>query len=131
MPVLTIIRGLPGAGKSTLARQLDPVPYEADQFFMGNDGVYRYDHSRIADAHAWCLKRVQACLLNGMDAVVNNTFTRLWEMEPYVAFAQQHDFPIRFIEVHGPWKSVHGIPDDALERMRSRWEPLPNEWKEA
>lgn len=53
---LVLIRGLPGSGKSTMARILRQVGYEhfeADIFFEDR-GVYRYDASRVADAHAWC-----------------------------------------------------------------------------
>ena len=50
---LVLIRGLPGSGKSTMAKVLALVGfehYEADMFFVVN-GQYRYDATRIRDAH--------------------------------------------------------------------------------
>lgn len=51
---LVLIRGLPGSGKSTMAKVLALVGYqhfEADMFFV-RDGTYCYDRSRIREAHA-------------------------------------------------------------------------------
>jgi adenylate kinase family enzyme len=117
---LVLIRGLPGSGKSTMARVLAMVGFEhfeADQFFM-QDGVYRFDGSRVREAHAWCQGATRQALREGRRAVVSNTFTQLREMAPYLAMSRN----VRVIEATGRWGNEHGVPPETLRRMAERWE---------
>jgi len=59
MKELILLRGLPGSGKSTLAKSLDGIHIEADQFFM-IDGEYRFDASKLKDAHNYCFTRTKS-----------------------------------------------------------------------
>lgn len=120
---LVIIRGLPGSGKSTLAKQLKKEGYEhfeADQYFIGTDGQYRYDKTKMKDAHLWCQESVRRALKEGKKVVVSNTFTQKWEIKPY----QNMDVPYQIIECTGDYGSIHNVPTEVLELMKSRWETL-------
>ena len=121
---LVLIRGLPGSGKTTMARVLALVGYEhyeADQYFE-RDGQYQFNPSELPKAHAWCLARVKESMARGVSCVVANTFTRRWEMQPYIDAATDAGFHVRVIEAHGEWENCHGVPADAIDRMRARWE---------
>lgn len=123
---LVLIRGLPGSGKTTMARTLALVGYdhhEADHFFEQN-GAYKFAPAKLPKAHAQCLERTKDSLARGVSCVVANTFTRRWEMQPYLDAANAIGVPVRVIEAKGEWENCHGVPADAIERMRARWESV-------
>ena len=59
---LYLVRGVPGAGKSTFAKNLGCTHFETDEFFMV-DGEYKFDPSKLKEAHAWCLDQVELAMI--------------------------------------------------------------------
>ena len=57
--VLYIVRGIPGSGKSTFAKTLGGQHYEADMYFIDEEGNYKFDGTKIKDAHKWCQSFVE------------------------------------------------------------------------
>lgn len=122
-PTLYLIRGASGSGKSTYAKRLeswDCAHLEADMYFM-EDGEYKFDAKFLPAAHKWCLNKTIEFLSKGMDVVVSNTFTRLWEMEDYLKIPNVN---ILVIEMKTQYKNVHGVPDSAVEKQKARWEEI-------
>ena len=126
MKELILFRGLPGAGKSTLASVLCDVCLSADDFFMDAEGAYHYDKSQIKAAHENCLWRTKAAMANGMERIgVANTFTEAWEMEPYFRLADIEGYRIHavIVETRGHYReNVHGTPRDVIDRMETRFQ---------
>lgn len=141
-PTLYIIRGLPGSGKSTLARKLvsHANHYEADMFFVNDQGEYKYDPAGIGDAHAWCrrniLKRLQywhQSIHDGWthpievergdcNVAVSNTFTRRWEYQQYLEMCLMYNYTACVIVMQNIYDNIHSVPVDVIERMQHRWE---------
>lgn len=128
--MIYIIRGLPGSGKKTLAKQLAPMAtFIADDFFIGADGVYRFDPTKLPDAHAMCLERFKDQVLRDhysrdcSNICVANTFVKLEHMQPYINFAKKYEFDYCVIECKGHFKSIFPVPQHTIERMAREWEP--------
>ena len=122
---LYLLRGLPGAGKSTIGKNLKAVNFEADQFFLDENSNYNFDATKLKDAHEWCQKRVKNCMIEGIkDISVSNTFTQEWEMEAYYKLAEQYDYRVHSLVVENRHEGVnkHGVPADKLEQMKNRFE---------
>lgn len=124
--VLMLCRGIPGSGKTTFAKILGSnYYYEADMFFIDENGVYKFEPSKIKDAHKWCQDRVKTDMSLGLPKiVVSNTFTQEWEMEPYFELAKEFGYKTFSIVVENRHGGIneHGVPEDKVEQMRNRFE---------
>jgi predicted kinase len=118
---LTLIRGLPGSGKSTFAKTIPGFHVEADMYFV-RDGKYEFDGKSIGMAHSWCARMAENALEKGIDVVVSNTFTQKWELERYIELAKEYFATVEIIVMRGEFGSVHGVPPETIELMRRRWE---------
>jgi len=129
---LTIIRGIPGSGKSTFAkkmidRNMADFHYEADMYFLDKDGTYRYDPSKIIFAHSWCRFNVFEALSKRFRVIVSNTFTRISEMEPYITYCKKNGIPFEVIRLETQYGNIHNVPEEVLSNMKSRFQDFPNE----
>lgn len=126
-----ILRGVPGSGKTTLAkRQYDGACIvSADDYYMRN-GVYRFDPALLSMAHADCLRRFVALLSDGCSCdrvVVDNTNTTVAEIAPYYALAIAFGLnPLIVTLIVDPIiaaaRNVHGVSTEACIAMNKRIE---------
>lgn len=126
---LVLLRGLPGTGKSTLARRLAPllkartqIPVrhlEAD--FKTYDADGRFEGSRVPGAHRWCLAQAIRSMDQGIIALVANTFTEEADLAEYVIAARQRNLAVHILEARGNFVSTHAVPDSTLQHMRNRY----------
>ncbi|MCK6265142.1 ATP-binding protein [Vibrio sp. ZSDE26] len=124
---LTLIRGLPGSGKSTLARSMEATHFEADMFFINENGDYRYDAALISKAHEWCFSEVENAILRGEDVVVSNTFVRRWEIKPYSQLAKKYHITFDVKECCGTFQNIHGVDNKTINIMKKRWQQWQND----
>jgi predicted kinase len=133
-PTLFLVRGIPGSGKSTFAKHIwnEYAVCEADKFFHNKEtGEYKFDASRLKEAHEWCRNEVETRMKDHQanpqyypEIAVSNTFTQEWEMQTYIDLANKYGYQVTTLIVenrHGN-RNVHNVPDETLDRMRQRFE---------
>lgn len=123
---LVLIRGLPGSGKSTMAKTVsnseDWFHYEADMYFVDKNGNYDWDAFKIGEAHKWCQSVTENALKMEYNVVVSNTFTTIKELRPYFVIARDLSITPIVITANGSFNNVHNVPLDTLVKMRDRFQ---------
>lgn len=125
---LYLIRGVSGSGKSTFAQHLVDsgvvsYKFEADDYFLDEEDNYNFDAEKLHLAHKQCQEETEWALGNGRDVVVSNTSTTEKEVKIYQDIAEKtnSNFVSIIVENRNDTESVHGVPDDVLERQRVRF----------
>lgn len=141
---LVLVRGLPGSGKSTLAREMiasgtADAHFEADMwlcrcsaydekgFFKGFTTVardYHWSPERVKAARVAASMHAAWALCDGKTVVVSNTFTKLWEMQPYLDAAKTLGASVQIVVAVGEYGSVHNVPKEAMAAMKARFEEV-------
>jgi NEDD4-binding protein 2 len=133
MKNLYLIRGVPGAGKSTFAHTIwnEYIICEADKYFINKEtGEYKFNPDELKIAHQWCRDEVEIKMKDNRinpqyypEIVVSNTFTQEWEMEPYFKLAEKYGYKVFSLIVENRHGGVntHGVPEDKIQVMKDRF----------
>lgn len=126
---LSVIRGVPGSGKSTFARSRYRCLILENDMFHVSDGEYRWSADRMSAAVDWCAQTAEHALSRGMDVCVANTFVLKKYVEFYRRMAERYGADFEVVRCVGDlsWTNVHSVPYEVLASMRSRFEPYPGE----
>lgn len=147
MPTAVIMRGIPGCGKSTWAKEAakgyaSHIICSADEYFMESTGVldngtpfmeYKFDIGQLPLAHNWCFQNFLAAIeMETQVVVVDNTNIRLWEFQNYIGVARMMKYDVKVVEVRVPGVSMalaccrrcsHGVPLAKIVAMEAAFEP--------
>jgi predicted kinase len=146
MKRLIIFRGPSGSGKSTAAKAwlsknckaFEEVGFgnhfETDQYFMQN-GKYQFDATKLGVAHGDCQRRVRAAMGQGFfPLVLSNTSMTKWELNPYLAMAEEFGYEVTIYRIKGPWdvklftsRNQHNVPESVVQKQINKYQPLENE----
>lgn len=119
--------GIPGSGKSTAVAKAHSGAKicSADNYFLVN-GEYKFDPSKLPNAHGLCLRRFTAYVISGEpEIVVDNTNTTAVEIAPYAALALAYSAELKVITVTcdpeiAAARNIHGVPREAVLAMHRR-----------
>ena len=122
---LILVRGVSGAGKSTIAPMFkNAVLVSTDDFFLDEYGEYVFDANSLVINHQFCQLAVSMMMKDEEELiVVHNTFTADWEMDAYFDLAREHGYAVHTIIVenrHGS-KNVHDVPQDVIKAQKERF----------
>ena len=134
---LILLRGVSGAGKSTVAGLfIDATIISTDDFFM-KDGEYQFDGNSLIENHMKCTIKAEQTMQaatkmaenTSIDMikhtlVIHNTFTKQWEMTPYLILAEKYGYTIHTIIVENRHesKSIHDVPQASIDAQRDRFD---------
>ena len=137
MKELVIIRGASGSGKTTLAKTMFSTyeHCEADNYFellaknMSEEHKTKlfyqdmFDKKELPNAHAYCKSEARKHLFNDKNVVVSNTFTKHWEMLPYLDMANEFGYSVKIYELKKNYGNTHGVPQETIKNMQNNFEP--------
>ncbi|CAH2084872.1 unnamed protein product [Euphydryas editha] len=136
--VLVIMRGLPGSGKSYLARKIVDAMFSeqsqknytahifsTDDYFMRNNH-YEFDKSKLSEYHERNERKTRNCMIQGVSPVIiDNTNVELWEMKPYVSEGVKNGYIVEVVEPNTSWarnpkqlckNTLHNVPFHSIQR---------------
>lgn len=154
MRKVIVMSGVSGSGKSTYIQDVilgrtvkgnvtsfnSPASFvvvSADDYFIDSEGVYKFDPTKLSDAHGRCFLH----FILGMESecelvVVDNTNTTDVEIAPYILGAQAFGYEVEIRTLRIPFlyahqRNTHGVSAQGVEaqfrRLQSR--KLPPWWK--
>ena len=94
---IILMVGASGSGKTTwISREFPHASVcSSDDYFIGADGIYRFDARELGRAHAECLRNFIELIQSDEDIeelVVDNTNTSIAELSPYIAVSRAFGF---------------------------------------
>lgn len=132
MKELFLVRGAPGAGKSTFAKTLAMRPdvpgfsyphFENDMYIYNDGGEYEWTPERAREAARKCLHATEVAMKSENNRiVVSNTFNAEWQLEPYMNLAAKYGYRVTVLVVenrHGG-KNIHNVDDEIVDSMKYR-----------
>lgn len=128
MKELILLRGLPGAGKSTLAGILAENKYPAfsvDDYFTDENGNYIFIFEENHLAYKTCENKTRTAMRDGAPKIfVHNTFTMDWEMKPYIGLAGEFNYRLHVVTVENyhDQKNIHQVSEEQIAKMAGKYQ---------
>ncbi len=130
-PIMVVMRGAPGQGKSTAAHKLKKQLEEetdlrvgifsTDNIFTTEAGEYEFVPFAIAAAHIFEQhEMIISMRMREYDVyILDNTNLQRAEFLPYLREAMYENFRVFVLDLRGHkrHKNIHGVPEDRVQMM--------------
>lgn len=123
------IRGVPGAGKTTVAELIKKLRPRAvfivatDDFWGPNE---EFNSDRAEEAHKWCREKVEKATRDEWPVVVvHNTAAEYWEMQHYQQIAEESGYMYHRLIVedhHGSGSTKDGVDEGLRDYMERKFQ---------
>jgi predicted kinase len=130
MKIAYIMRGVPGSGKSTVARQIagnTGVIHSTDDYFVTN-GEYCFDSSKIHEHREATYRAFCESLKDGVEVVIcDNTNIHPQHFRCYAKSAEKAGYLVAYVVMPHPdpeiaaRRNVHKVSEHAIRRMIQSW----------
>lgn len=137
MPILHIIRGLPGAGKSTKARRLGCLVIEPEDNYATQDGAYVWRKRFIRDgridrapAEQFLIEVFSAAARAGCDIAVAEVFPVIPLALLAAAMDRKYEIRVTTIQISpelSAKRNTHRVSLPTCRQMASKWRAWPGE----
>jgi predicted kinase len=126
-----IMRGLPGAGKSTFCQMMKNLKQDdlyicsADQYFEKIGG---FDENKLQEAHDYCRNNFIDALANDVPIViVDNTNITTDKYQYYKRKAKEYVYSVFVVEMKcnnstSFNRNIHQVPMQKINKMKQQWE---------
>ena len=143
-PLVVILRGVPGSGKSTLIKNIisilnisdeDIIICSADNFFIKKNNKSEYEYifngSKIKEAHLECKKNFNNAMKEKKKKIIflDNTNIKFWEYKDYLRDSSEClntlliEFRIKKEDINKVLdRNVHGVPNDKVLHMYNNFQ---------
>ena len=124
MKKLYVVRGLPGSGKSALARTLAPIVIEPDMFRYDENMEYVFDSDENSDVIRKSNELEEYVMrhLKMRAVAMTATFTKIAHMEQAISTGKKNGYDVTVVECVGDYGNVHNVPKAVLDAMAERFE---------
>ena len=128
------MRGLPGSGKSTVARKIagtEGVVHSADIFFDKNHADEDFTSAKMIEIHDKNFTEFSKSIDAGQGVVVvDHTNVCEWEIQKYSDYASQNNYIVSIVTLPhvaaeiAASRTSHGLTQKKITGMMSIWEPF-------
>lgn len=135
MNILILVRGISGSGKTFYVNKYHfyTEKFEADDWFIDENHHYSFDSEELNNAHSYCRINTEYAMRQNKQVVVSNTFTRMWELKPYLELALKYNYIVKIVETDTPWRynaeecanrNIHNVPIETIRKQLQRFEKI-------